>query len=84
MFEELGVSIVFHARVRRSGHSLVITVPHREAARLDLTAGDEVLVDLAVLRDGVIVRWPFPNEVIAEMQDVATENAEVLRLLKDD
>ena len=75
---------MFNARVRQRGHSLVITIPHREITRLDLTAGDQVLVDLALLRDGMVVQWPFPDEEIAEMRQVAEENAEVLRLLRDD
>ena len=75
---------VFKTRVHRRGHSLVITVPHREAARLGIAPGDEALVDLAVLKDGQIVRWLFSDEVLAEMRQVAAENAEVLRLLRDD
>lgn len=75
---------MFKSRIRRRGHSLVVTVPAKEAARLHLTAGDQVLVDLAVLKDGVIVRWPFSDEVLAEMRAVAAENAEVLRSLQDD
>lgn len=84
MSEDLGVTTVFHAKVRRWGHSVIVTIPHHEAARLELTNGDEVLVDLAVLRHGVIVRWPFPDEVLAEMRQVAEENADVLRQLRDD
>ena len=74
---------MFRAKVRRHGRSLVVTIPHYEAARLDLTVGDQVLVDLAVLKDGVIVRWPFSEEVLAEMCAVAEEHTEVLRLLRD-
>lgn len=72
---------MFQGKLRRVGNSLVITVPQREAGRLHLAAGEQVMVDLAGVETHL--RFPFPDEVLAEMRQVAEQNRDILLLLRD-
>lgn len=72
---------MFQGRMRRVGNSLVVTVPRHEAVRLGLTAGDPVAVEIAGVESRL--RFPFPDEVLKEMRELAERNKPVLLLLKD-
>ncbi len=72
---------MFQSRVRKVGNSLVVTIPRKEATRLQLGPGQAVMVDLAAVETRL--RLPFPDEVLDEMRMMTERNRPVLLLLKD-
>jgi antitoxin component of MazEF toxin-antitoxin module len=67
------------AKLRRTGNSVVVTIPPEELERLGLVVGQQVAVEV----QPVTVRPALRPELAALMPELLAQHAEALRYLAD-